>query len=698
MSRLTRSRTLRAALRLCARLGFVLFVACSVPAVWVFAGEPGWPAYFPALELHVVAGWGVLVLALPALLAHLWLTGSRPLLPLLAAAAPLVVVWLLLDRGAGLHYGLDGYLYPAISAGSAAGIAALGLVAMAALIQVLPHLEKPVRTRWSGLWLSLAAGTALGLGLTAMDIRGDARWGAVIGHSALGLLTIALIAPHYRAVRKPFKRKRGAAVAVVLVVSAAVVALWGLQTARKYYSGFTVAGAEAHWRTLSTAQDATPQEPMPAAQLGRSASCGVAGCHEELFAQWQGSAHRYSADNALFRASVARFVRDHGPTIAILCANCHDPERTLGGTVLEAYADGAPPPGDGVSCLACHAAYDAPTPVGSGLAHYRVPRTYPGRTDAERNERIAADPRLHRQSFQASRHIMGDEGCGVCHRLELGLVGGGTALIENTYRAEGDPGPEPLDDRDVSCGLCHMPTRTPQAGGRMAMYDHRWPGTNLDLAGYVTHPDADLAAIEEVRQQVETFMAGDLSLAHLPDSVDDNPEYARYAELAAGQGLLEVELSASRETEQIVLEVRTRNHRSGHPFPIGPFDLQEVWLQVRVRHQRTGAVLAQVGAPIDGRVPEDAPRLGARDLDMHGVPIREHRLDELASIEDKRIVWPGETVDDRLAFPVTAAAGPVVVEAWWSFRRANPDIAVFAGRPPEAFGVHRVGGAELPLL
>jgi len=694
-----RTRRFRAVLRFFSRAGFVLFVACSVPALWLFLAEADDPLYFGALDLHVVAGWGLLAIALPSLLAHLWLTGSRPLLPLLVAAVPLVGLWAFLGLGGGLRYALDGYLYPAISAGSAAGWAALGLVATAAAMQVLPRLEKAAPTRWSGLWLSLAAGTAIGLGLTAMEIRGDARWGAVIGHSALGLLTLALIAPHFRAVRKPFKGRLGAAVGVTLLASALVVGAWALQTDRTYYSGFTEDGAEAHWRTLSTAKDALPAEPMPADVLGRSASCGEAGCHEELVRQWEGSAHRFSADNALFRASVARFVRDHGPEIAILCANCHDPERSLGGTVLEAYADGDPPPGDGVSCVACHSAYDAPTPTGNGVASYRVPRTYPGADEEERNARLMDAPRLHRQSFQASRHLMSDEGCGVCHRLELGLVGGGTVLIENTYRAEEDPGPE-VDQRTVSCGLCHMPTRTPQAGGRMALYDHRWPGINVDLAAYVTHPDADFEALAEVREQTEIMIAGGLDLSHLPDSLEDNPEYARYAELAEGRGLLKVELSADRSADGIALEVRTSNHRSAHRFPIGPFDLQEVWMEVTVRHQRSGAVLAHVGGLSDGRVDPAPPRLGARDLDVNGEPIREHRLDELASVADKRSLWPGEVTTDLVTLPVIADAGPVVVEVGWNFRRANPDFAAFALGAPDAgerFGVHRIGGAELAL-
>ena len=114
------------------------------------------------------------------------------------------------------------------------------------------------------------------------------------------------------------------------------------------------------------------------------------------------------------------------------------------------------------------------------------------------------------------------------------------------------------------------------------------------------------------------MIAGGLDLSHLPDSLEDNPEYARYAELAEGRGLLKVELSADRSADGIALEVRTSNHRSAHRFPIGPFDLQEVWMEVTVRHQRSGAVLAHVGGLSDGPGDPAPPPLGAPALPRNG--------------------------------------------------------------------------------
>jgi len=687
-------------LRAIAQLGFGLFAGSALAGLWVLAGEPDWPGYFLALRVHVWAGNALLVVALPALLAHLWVTGSRPFVSLVVAAVPLCLIWWLFERGAGLNLALDGYFYPAISAGTAAGMSVVALLVLGAGVQLLPRLERPVSTRWSGILLALLAGTAVGLGREAMAGRGDTRWGAVVGHSALGLATIAALAPHFRLVRKQFAGRRLLAVSVSLAAVALISAAWALQIDHKYFSGFREDGAERRWTTLELATDKPPTPPMPPAALGQSMSCGDSGCHEEITAQWQGSAHRFAADNELYRAAVAGLVHDAGSSAAIDCANCHDPERALGGTVEADYASGAPPPGDGVSCIACHAAYDAPIPAGDGIARFRVPRNYPGNTAEARRQNLLADPRLHRQSMQASRHLMGDTGCGVCHRMERELVGGGHALLQNPYREEGDPGPEQDEDQArVSCGLCHMPTQTPQPGGRMPLYNHRWPGVNVDLAAYVSHPDADPAALAEGRRATELFMRGQLGLHGLPQNASDNPEFASYQELASGAGLLAVELEANREADEVVVLIRSTNHRAAHPFPIGPYDLQETWLQVRVL-DKDGVPLASVGELREGRVDPEAPRLGARELDAQGQPLREHRLTDLAAVKDKRIVWPQQSIEDRVRLPIDQSRASLRIEAQWYFRRVNPDFAAFAFGAPDAierFGVHPIGGASLLL-
>ena len=663
---------LRRILRGASTLGYALLLACVLPGLWVLLGEPGWPLYFAALRLHVLAGQGLAIAALPALLAHLWLTGSRPFLGLVVVALPLAGLWWVFERGDGLRWMLDGYLHRGLSAVEASGLSVLALLAVAAAVQVLPRLERPQKTRLSGLLLALAIGPAIALGWSGSQIRGDARWGALIGHSALGLAATALIVPHYRAVRRRWPGRRGAAITVL--AAAALTAFWGVWIDRTYFAFFTAEGAEARWVTAALSPTAVPEHRLPVPLVAASAGCGASGCHAELTEQWAGSAHRFAASNALYVAAVNGLVADRGPAAALACALCHDPDRAMAGQVEAAYAEGAPGDGDGVSCLACHAAYDADAPVGDGRVKFRLPRPYGGEGDVERR-RILADPRLHRGNFQASEHLMSDEGCGVCHRASHPLADG-VALLQNPYRAEGDPGVDPDAER-VSCGLCHMPTTTPQSGGRMPLYEHRWPGLNVDLAAYV--PAGSEQAVEAGRQATQRFVDGGLDASHLPDALDDNPEFAAYARAAAGRGLLEVDASARWTADGLTVVVDATNRRAAHPLPIGPFDLNEVWLEVLVQEAAGGKVLAHVGAIVDGAVDPRAPRLGARMLDVQGDPLREHRLDRLAAVAERRQIGPGETHRETLRLAIDAAgADNLLVSAAWRFRRVNPAFAAFA--------------------
>jgi hypothetical protein len=536
--------------------------------------------------------------------------------------------------------------------------------------------------------LALAAGLALAFGWSGGEIRGDARWGALLGHSALGFGATLLVVPHYRFVRQKLQGSRGMGIALLAAVGAA--ALWAWQIDRTWFSGFTEAGAEARWTVDELGPDAPPARPMSTDLVAVSSTCGEAGCHEAITEEWSGSAHRSAADNALYAAAVGGLVADRGPAAAIACALCHDPDRALSGTVEQAYADGTPEPGDGVSCIGCHAAYDAPEPVGDGRVRFRHPRNHPAAGDDAGRRQLLLDPRLHRQNFQANRHLMSDEGCGVCHRASHELEGG-HVLLQNPYRAEEDPGPDRADVV-VSCGLCHMPTTTPQPGGRMPLYEHRWPGVNTDLAEYATHADA--VALAAGAAAVDVFMEGALSTQHLPDALEHNPEFAAWAEAAAGRGLLDVEVAASW-SDVLTIDVQTTHRRAAHPFPIGPFDLQEVWLEVIVQDPGTGETLAHIGALHDHRVDPDAPRLGARLLDAAGEPLREHRLDRLHAVVDRRQIHPGETIHDRLEVPAPSSSDSLLVAAAWRFRRVNPDFAEFAmGEGAiERFAVHTLGAA-----
>ena len=654
--------------------GFVVFLICLLPGLWVWVAEVGWPGYFPALRVHIAAGWGCVV-ALPiGLIAHLWATGSRPALAFLPVGLAGAGLWFLLD-GSGRQYALwDGALTPFVAMGRAAAGAAAAVGLLAVVVPLLPRVHKPTPTRAWGLALAVVAIAATALGVEGLTVRGDVRWGALMGHSALGVLSGVLLLPHIRRVKARMSNAQ-----LVLLVPI-TLGVWALHAQVTYVSGFEPEGLW-RWETLRTPATAAERAAwtggFPDAHLGRSASCGEAGCHAELTAQWQGSAHRFAADNRLYQAAVRQLLQERPASDALFCANCHDPERVLGDRVHE-YALPTIPPSDGVSCIACHSATGAPTPEANGVTDFRVPHVHPGDPS-----NIALDPRLHRQDMQATGHLMSDPGCGVCHRVQLGPDMGAhvEAVVQNPYVL-----PEVDADPRVGCNECHMPVRTPQEGGPMPMYDHLWSGLNVDLPAYAI--GGDPAALQRVAQATATFVRTSLGVDHLPAGRTPDAAFARMQE---GGGLLAVTVDAARAGETLHVTVGTTNHRAQHPFPIGPFDLQEVWLDVVVTQE--GRELLRTGRLVDGRVPAAAPRLGAVELGGDGAPLRKHRIWDVSGVRDKRQAHPGEPLTDALS--VTVGPEPVDVTATWRFRRVNPDFAAFAFDEEPAAAVSRFSILEL---
>jgi hypothetical protein len=91
--------------------------------------------------------------------------------------------------------------------------------------------------------------------------------------------------------------------------------------------------------------------------LSDSAACGSAGCHEEIYREWQPSAHRYAAIDVGFQAIQGVMAAQNGPVSTRYCGGCHDPISLFSGTKNIGVEDLTALPGiqEGISCVSCHA-------------------------------------------------------------------------------------------------------------------------------------------------------------------------------------------------------------------------------------------------------------------------------------------------------------------------------------------------------
>lgn|GEM_PF-1158051 len=702
------------------RWGLVLATGVAVTGGLILALPSQGAFGLPLLDVHVALGWGAGVIG-PALLAiHLARTGT----PWRAAGLALGLgLALSLPAIAAVDAGADEELLSVIRArgamalgGDMDSLAALSpQLALFALVsatlvlgigaQLMP-LASHVRSRWTGLALSLLAGWATTTGAVLPWVHRDSIFLALGAHSLVGCAAIIFAAHHVfasraaRAVASPLR----SALAVMLGTLVVSVAVGGAMRSKRgapaaprtevpgMFLASTPSTAEERQRAVRAGSD---WAHLPAEALRDSMGCGDAGCHAVLTAEWASTPHRYSASNALYRAAVNGLVAQGDMAGVQFCANCHDPDRAIAGLVAQDYAHGAPEGGsDGVSCLACHGMVSAQTgPPMNGLFTLAAVRAdHLGEGEAERR-RIARDPRAHRSVLGIDEFVISPTPCETCHRLELGPEHGVGAsfVLQNQGPAEDLP-----HDQRVACQECHLPVMPRE----FDQYSHRMPGINADLAAYVPVSGADEAAELErqamaARNRAGTVPYGPMTAPGWPvEPALFNPAYGDLMEPRP----LALRMRVTGPAGQLVLRARTLNRRVGHDFPSGPLDLQQVWFEVRVVDADGRVLVDRGGLDAQGRVRQDASLLGARELGLDGLPLREHRLKELTEVRDKQVLGVGGFVDHAFPIPVSGDVRfPLDARARWVFRRVNPEFAAFAGLAPGAIPPWEIAAAHIVI-
>ncbi len=202
---------------------------------------------------------------------------------------------------------------------------------------------------------------------------------------------------------------------------------------------------------------------IDAALLAGSKSCGSTGCHSEILAEWQPSAHRFAAMNPPFQAVQKNFAAEREPAETRYCAGCHDPISLFAGAKDIQNQDlAAPGMQEGISCVVCHSISKVDQ---RGNADYILtpPVKYlwegtTGVTKAVSDFLIRAYPRQHLVDYD--RNVLRTpEFCGACHKQfipealnRFGLSPGQNQYDEwrRSHWHTDDP------DVDLSCRDCHM--------------------------------------------------------------------------------------------------------------------------------------------------------------------------------------------------------------------------------------------------
>jgi hypothetical protein len=688
-----------ASLTLILRFGWAVCLVVVCTGALLLPATIRTPGYFTALEAHRAAGWVLAVAAPVALLVHLVATGSR-LRGVVGVGALVGVAYL----AAGLiPHALDfpdaiGFvdlqrrlLFDALHNGDLDAGPLRGAVALAAVLTlggllvavgIVSRVRERATSRWSGAALTLLGCWALFGGAVLHLQPRETVFGTLTLHSVAGAGTLALLVLHLaarRAARADLPRAIVALVGAVWMLGAAVA--WWASYDYEHFRGFrpeTVGDVFSLHRTTELPDPAgnLPPPPAPLDAVQPAVSCGASNCHEQNTREWAGSLHRFSASNAFYRAAVGEAIQMGGMEAASFCASCHDPERVLTGTVAQAYAEGVPEGGsDGVSCTVCHGIVEVDHgpdgPIGNGRMTVALDPPYPGaRLRRERSVRL--DPRHHRQGFVTNERTLATTvTCVGCHRLELPAPGANEAfVVQHADLFDGFTGFE-----TAGCTGCHLPQDDE------SIYIHRMAGIAVDLKHFATGVDAgDLALIEENAEAIRDLTG---LLEYGPIERPNWPERPRQRWSPEGRlrpakgGFLRLSAVTTVVDDSLDIALRTSNVSVGHPFPSGPFDLNQVWLEVRVA-DATGRVLHHVGGLDDRAAIVGTPvRLGAVEIGLDG-PLKKHRILELQAVRDKDVLGQTPRVDHLSIDLPDDVVGPLEVRARWLYRRVRPEFAEWA--------------------
>jgi tetratricopeptide (TPR) repeat protein len=260
-----------------------------------------------------------------------------------------------------------------------------------------------------------------------------------------------------------------------------------------------------------------------------SKSCGVAGCHPDLYKQWSESAHRFSSfNNQWYRKAIEYMQETVGTKTSKWCGGCHDmavlqtedpknPGKSRFDRPIKTQVwppEENPTSHAGIGCAACHSVVSVKSTMGVSdfLADYPPMHKYLDTKNpllkGMHNFLTRLAPEPHKKTFLRPFHK--DETakfCSSCHKVHLDQAVNDYRWIrgQNEYDAWQGSGVSgfgaasfyyPVNEKTgqpdfKKCADCHMPKVASEDAGNKGGFvkSHRFPGANTALPHVYHLPD-----------------------------------------------------------------------------------------------------------------------------------------------------------------------------------------------------------------
>ena len=356
----------------------------------------------------------------------------------------------------------------------------------------------------------LAAGSVLGL---ALIYTGTSRSysNLMYEHNAVSAIAVVLLGAWF------FSRNRGPARKVwattVAVVAVAVLVSAGAFYARGSWSKrFTIRNPETAPLSMDSEGDGAQgpffpssaqvagHRKIPSKYFMESDACER--CHQDIYKQWQSSAHHFSSfNNQWYRKSIEYMQEVEGTHPSRWCGGCHDPALLYSGmmdTPIKQILD-RPETQAGLGCMMCHSIVKVKSTMGQGDFVLDYPEMH--ELAASKNPvvrwlhdfSVKLNPEPHRRVFlKPFMQKQTPEFCSSCHKVHLDVPVNNYRWFRgfneyDNWQASGVSGfgarsfyypPKPQ-----GCQDCHMPLTDSHDLGNIAgkVHSHSFPAANTAL-------------------------------------------------------------------------------------------------------------------------------------------------------------------------------------------------------------------------
>jgi tetratricopeptide (TPR) repeat protein len=444
-----------------------------------------------------------------------------------------------------------------------------------------------------------------------------------------------------------------------------------------------------------------------------SKGCGE--CHQEIYKEWNSSAHHFASFNNQFYRKSIEYMQDvTGTQSSKWCAGCHDHALLLNGRWEKPIREqmDTQEAQNGLGCMSCHSI----TRVDSSMGNGGFTITYPPLHElANSKNRYLRDvnhfltylaPEPHRRSFMKPfMRQDSSEFCASCHKVHLDVPVNNYRWFRgfndyDNWQASGVSGQGARSfyypAQSSTCTGCHMPlmpSHDPAAKGGKT-HSHRFPGANTALAVANEDPeqlDAELKFLKSGFMSVDIFAVSPIAenAAQMQMLRRKTEVHEANTGFAVGEEAEQGGPAVIREVGQLAapinhsgaalepgktarLDVVVRTKKIGHFFPGGTVDSFDVWLELEGHDVNGRNVFWSGKVEDDGKGPVEtgAHFYRSYQLDAEGNPINKRNAWQARTALYVRLIPPGAA--DVAHFRVTVpkdAQGPITFTAKLNYRK-----------------------------